>query len=85
MSNDQPEITDLGAFGDQALRADTQQQQQQQQQQAKQRSVNRSLDPETSLPQEEVVETLTTEVRQVNTLAPSEGRRYTDKPPRSAK
>ncbi|MEU7070385.1 hypothetical protein AB0B30_18985 [Streptomyces narbonensis] len=75
-STDRPEITDLGAFGNQALRADTEQQQQQQQQQQAQRSVKRSLDPETALPQEEVVERLTTEVTHINSLAPSERRTY---------
>ncbi|GDY30550.1 hypothetical protein [Gandjariella thermophila] len=65
------EITDLGALSEFSLRAGTEQQQQQQQQQQAQRSVRRFIDPSTCLPQEEVVERLTTEIRQTNAIAPS--------------
>lgn len=65
-----PEITDLGILSGSALRADSEQQQQQQQQQQASRQVRRFLSEETSLPQEEIVQKLTTEIRQVNTIAP---------------
>lgn len=65
-----PEVTDLGrSVG--SLRADQQQQQQQQQSYSSDRRVRRFLDPDTALPQEEVVEKLTTEIRQVNKIAPN--------------
>jgi hypothetical protein len=65
-----PEVTDLGVLSGAALRADSEQQQQQQQQQQASRQVRRFLNAETSLPQEEVVHKLTTEIRQTNTIAP---------------
>jgi len=65
-----PEVTDLGILSGAALRADSEQQQQQQQQQQGSRQVRRFLSAETSLPQEEVVHKLTTEIRQINTIAP---------------
>jgi len=66
-----PEVTDLGRSSVGALRADQQQQQQQQQSYSSDRHVRRFLDPDTALPQEEVVEKLTTEIRQVNKLTPN--------------
>jgi hypothetical protein len=59
--------TQIGTLS--GLRADSEQQQQQQQQQQAARSVRRFLDLETSLPQEEVVTKLTTEIRTINKLA----------------
>lgn len=51
------------------LRRSSEQQQQQQQQQQAQRTVRRYINDETSLPQEEVVTKLTTEIRTINKLA----------------
>jgi hypothetical protein len=71
-----PQITPVGGLTSAALlRADTEQQQQQQQQQQQAARLRRFLNPETGLPEEEVVTQLTTEVRQVNRLAPPGERR----------
>jgi hypothetical protein len=67
-----PELTQvgsLGAFGN-SLRADSEQQQQQQQQQQHNLTRRVFLDENTMLPQEEVVRTLTTEIRQTNKIEP---------------
>ena len=65
-----PTVEEIGSeLGSLAyLRADSEQQQQQQQQRA--RTVRRFLDAATSLPQEEIVTKLTTEIRTLNKLAP---------------
>jgi hypothetical protein len=70
MSAQRPEITDLGALNNLGIRADAEQQQQQQQQQQGTKTVRRFLSADTSLPQEEVVEKLTTEIRQTNAISP---------------
>lgn len=67
---DRPTVTDLGAFGGFALRADAEQQQQQQGQQQQQQHARRFLDEKTMMPQEEVVTILTTEIRQTNQIVP---------------
>jgi hypothetical protein len=66
---ERPTVTELGAFSGFALSADTEQQQQQQQQQSTKNQVRRYLNDD-GLPQEEVVSTLTTEIRQTNQIAP---------------
>jgi hypothetical protein len=67
-----PTITRIvGQIGDlESLRADSEQQQQQQQQQQGTSSIRRYLNLETNLPEEEVVQRLTTEIKAVNKLAP---------------
>jgi hypothetical protein len=52
------------------LRAGSEQQQQEQQQQQQQRNLRRFLNLETELPEEEVVTRLSSEIREVNRIAP---------------
>ena len=59
---------ELGSLA--ALRRESEQQQQQQQQQQAKRQVRRFLEEGTDLPQEEVVTSLTTEIKTLNKLAP---------------
>jgi hypothetical protein len=67
-----PEVTrvgDLAGFGG-SLSMDSEQQQQQQQQQQRTRNMRRFLDSETMMPQEEVVTKLSTEIKEINRIAP---------------
>lgn len=67
-----PQIFEVsGQIGDlSSLRRDSEQQQQQQQQQQQHGTVRRFLNLETMLPEEEIVQKLSTEIRAINKLAP---------------
>ncbi len=67
-----PEVSrvgDLAGFGG-ILSMDSEQQQQQQQQQQRTQSLRRFIDSETMMPQEEVVTKLSTEIKELNRIAP---------------
>lgn len=67
-----PDVSELSMFAGLGPSLRAQQQQQQQQQQKKAAAVRRFIDPETQLPTEEIVQQLTTELKQTNKIVPSD-------------